>query len=142
MLLAPLLTALGALLGVLDGDVRLCCPATTWGRFPAALGRVEFSRLLAGGLLGGNDTQLLSCVPKNAARCWEGRQLLGLMHAAPKRLWPSPHRGAAVCDLVVVSALAWVLRMAFGLCSHVPLASLTVSMGFDMLALLTWQALG
>jgi hypothetical protein len=37
--------------------------------------------------------------------------------------------------LVAVSALPWVPRVAFGLHAHVPLASLTTSMGFYVLPL-------
>jgi hypothetical protein len=44
--------------------------------------------------------------------------------------------------LVVVSALAWVPHMEFGLHTHVSLVSLAVSLGFDVLAALPWQALG
>jgi hypothetical protein len=36
MLLAPLLAALGTLLGILDGDVRHCLLVAAWGHLPAA----------------------------------------------------------------------------------------------------------
>jgi hypothetical protein len=37
---------------------------------------------------------------------------------------------------VVMFALEWVLRAAFGLHAHVPLVSLSMSLGFGALALL------
>jgi hypothetical protein len=60
-----LLATLGALLGVVDGSVRRCLLATTWGHLPASLGRMKFGRLIADGILGGDILQLLSGVPQN-----------------------------------------------------------------------------
>jgi hypothetical protein len=53
-LLVPLLAALGALLGIVDGDVERCLLAAAQGRHPTAWGRPKFSRLVASGTLGGD----------------------------------------------------------------------------------------
>jgi hypothetical protein len=41
MLLAPLLATLGAIFGVVDGNVEQHLLATTWGRLPASLGETK-----------------------------------------------------------------------------------------------------
>jgi hypothetical protein len=64
-LFAPLLAALGALLGAVDGDVRRRLLATTWGHHPASWGKMKFNRLAASGVLGGDATYLLGGVPEN-----------------------------------------------------------------------------
>jgi hypothetical protein len=60
-----LLSTLGALLGVVDGNIRRCLLATTWGHLPASLGRMKFGHLIADGILGGDILRLLSGVPQN-----------------------------------------------------------------------------
>jgi hypothetical protein len=52
-LLVPLL---GALLGIIDGDVGRRLHAVAWGRIPASLGRPKFGCLIAGGVLGADAT--------------------------------------------------------------------------------------
>jgi hypothetical protein len=49
---------------------------------------------------------------------------------------PGPLTVTTVPLAVIVPILAWVLRVAFRLCVHVPLASLPASMGSYALALL------
>jgi hypothetical protein len=107
-LLVPLLAALGALLGAVDGNVRWCLLSATWGLLPAAWDRVKFGRLIASGILGGNAVHLLGGVPKNVA----------------------------------TFTLARVPCAAFGSHAHVPLASLSVSLGFDMMTPLPLQGPG
>jgi hypothetical protein len=48
----------------------------------------------------------------------------------------TPIRVTAVLLMVVVLVLARVLHVLFGLCTHVPLASLSVTQGSYVLALL------
>jgi hypothetical protein len=55
------------------------------------------------------------------------------MHATSDRLHPWPLGVRAVSPLVVVFAEMRILRMSFGLCT--PLASPSVSLGFNVLAL-------
>jgi hypothetical protein len=79
-LLAPLLAALEALLGAVDGDVGQHILAIAWGRLPASLGMTKFSRLVAGGVLGGDTAQLLNGVPENVdvfALTWVSRAAFG-----------------------------------------------------------------
>jgi hypothetical protein len=64
VLLAPLFTAIDALLGVLGGDVRRCVPDGARGHLPASLGRAKHDRLVASGVLCGDATRLLKCVPE------------------------------------------------------------------------------
>jgi hypothetical protein len=64
-LLAPLPATLGTLPSILDGDVEQCLPAV-------ARGRAKLGRLAAGGILGGDATQLVSGVPDVVGRCQEG----------------------------------------------------------------------
>jgi hypothetical protein len=68
-LLAPLLPTLGALLGAVDDDVARCLLATAWGCLPTSLCRMKFSRLIAGGILGGDVELLLGGVPENSTVC-------------------------------------------------------------------------
>jgi hypothetical protein len=44
--------------------------------------------------------------------------------------------------LVMVPTLAWVLRAAFRLRGHAPMADPMVCLGFRTLVLLPWQGLG
>jgi hypothetical protein len=57
-LLAPLVAAFDALLGVVSDDVRLCLLVTARGHLPASLCRVKHYRIIAGGALGGDATWL------------------------------------------------------------------------------------
>jgi hypothetical protein len=107
-LLVPLLAALGALLGAVDGNIRWCLLSATWGLLPAAWERAKFGHLIASGILDGNVVHLLSGVPKN----------------------------------VTTFTLARVPCAAFGSHACVPLASLSVSLGFDMMTLLPPQGPG
>jgi hypothetical protein len=89
-LLAPLLAALGTLLGVMDGGVERPLLAAARGHLPAAWGQAKFGRLIAGGVLDGDATQLLSGVPENVASSLEGWRLLCVTPAASRHLrtWP------------------------------------------------------
>jgi hypothetical protein len=118
--LVPLLASLGTLLGMMDGDIEWCLLAATQGRLPVVWGRVKFSCLIAGGILGGNATQLLGGVPKNIIQCLEGRRLLCVAHTAFGCLHPWPLGITAVSLSVAVFALAQVPHAMFGLHAHVP----------------------
>jgi hypothetical protein len=61
----PILSTLGALLGVMDGDVGRCLLAAAHGHLPTAWGKAKLGRLVAGGVLGDDVVQLLRGVPKN-----------------------------------------------------------------------------
>jgi hypothetical protein len=61
-LLAALLAALGALLSILDGDIRRCSPAT-------APDQVKLSHLIANSVLGSNGSPLLGGAPEGVGRC-------------------------------------------------------------------------
>jgi hypothetical protein len=50
MLLAPLLDALGAIFGAVDGSVRRRLLAVAWGHVPASLGGMKRDCLIAGGI--------------------------------------------------------------------------------------------
>jgi hypothetical protein len=58
------------------------------------------------------------------------------MHTASGCLHPWPLGVMTMSYPVVVFTLEWVLRAAFGLHAHVPLVSLSMSLGFGALALL------
>jgi hypothetical protein len=88
MLFACLLATLGALLGVMDGDVEQCLCVATWGRLPTTWGRAKFCHLIIGGILGGNIVQLLDGVPKNVVRNLETRWLLCVAHAVFEHFGP------------------------------------------------------
>jgi hypothetical protein len=80
-LLAPLLAALGTLLGVLDSNVKQHLLVADWGHLPAAWGRVMFSHLIAGGVLCGDAAQLLGGVPESVtvlALAWVPHAAFGL----------------------------------------------------------------
>jgi hypothetical protein len=59
VLLAPLLDAFDALLGVVNGDVEQRFLIATWCHLPASLCRAKHDRLVAGGALGGDAMRLL-----------------------------------------------------------------------------------
>jgi hypothetical protein len=61
-LFTPLLAALGAPLGILDGIDGWHCVVATWSRLLAAWDIEKFGRLLSGGVLGGDAAQLLGGV--------------------------------------------------------------------------------
>jgi hypothetical protein len=63
-LLAPLLAALGSLLGILDDDVGWRFPIATWGW-------VKLGRLVVDGVLGGDAAQLLGGVLDGVGLCLE-----------------------------------------------------------------------
>jgi hypothetical protein len=63
--LKPLLFTLGTILGILDGDIRWCHLATSWGCYLTAWGKEKFGHLLVGGVLGSNVVQLVSGVLEN-----------------------------------------------------------------------------
>jgi hypothetical protein len=65
MLVAPLLAALSAILGTVDGNIERCLLAATWGRLPASLGGMMCDHLTAGGVRVGDAVRLLGGVPKN-----------------------------------------------------------------------------
>jgi hypothetical protein len=71
MLLAPLPTAIVALLSILDGDVRRCFLVASWVCPPTAGGWAKIGRLIVVGVLGGNAAQPLGGVPKAIDRCPE-----------------------------------------------------------------------
>jgi hypothetical protein len=87
-------------------------------------------------------TPLLGGVPENIVRYLEGQLLLHIAHAAFGCFRPWALRGTVVPLSVIVPDLAWVLCVAFRLCAHNPLASLTMSLRSCTLALLSWRALG
>jgi hypothetical protein len=62
--LAPLLAALGALLNILDDNVRQRFPTTAWGW-------VKMGCLVADVVLGGDPAQLLGGVLDSVGRCLE-----------------------------------------------------------------------
>jgi hypothetical protein len=134
--LSPLLVVLVVLLGALDGDAGWHCSAAINHCFPTVGDSERPDHLHVGGVLGGNAEQLLTGVPDDVIRCPKARRLLCIMHAAPGRLWPWSLRVMVVSFLVIVSTSMWVLR------AQVPVASLTVCLGFCTLALLPWWALG
>jgi hypothetical protein len=63
-LLAPLFAALDALLSVMDSDIGWRLLTATWGHLPTSLGLTKHDSLIAGGVLDGDATWLLECVPK------------------------------------------------------------------------------
>jgi hypothetical protein len=65
LLLAPLLAALGALPGVLDGSISRHFPVV-------AQGRLKLGCLIAGDVLGGDTVQLPGGVPDCISWCLEG----------------------------------------------------------------------
>jgi hypothetical protein len=91
---------------------------------------------------GGNAEPLLDGVPDDIVRCPEVQQLLHVMHATPRWLWPQSLRTVTLSFPTAMSTPTWVPHAALGLCAHVPLADLVVSMGFYALAPLPWWALG
>jgi hypothetical protein len=88
MLLAPLFATLGALLGVMDGDVGQCHLTTAQGCVPTPGGRVKFSHLFAIGILDVDAERLLRGVPENVIRCLEGQRLLCVTQVASGCLRP------------------------------------------------------
>jgi hypothetical protein len=64
-LLAPLPAALDVHSGILDGGIRRRFPAIAWGW-------VMLGRLVTGGMLGGDTSQLLGGVPDGAGHCLRG----------------------------------------------------------------------
>jgi hypothetical protein len=103
---------------------------------------VKFSRPVIGGILGGDAAQLLGGVLENVAWCLVGWSLLCVVHADSRRLRPCPLGVMVVCLSVAAFALVWVQRVAFRLHTHVLSVSLSVSLGFDELAPLSWRSLG
>jgi hypothetical protein len=72
---------------------------------------------------------------------WKGGSCYAMCMPLPGAFTPSPWgQGSAL--LVIVFVLPWVSRAAFGFHTHVPLESLSVSLGFDALALLPQRSLG
>jgi hypothetical protein len=106
-LLAPLLATLGALLGIMVGDIRRYLLTAAQGRLPAGWGKVKSSCLIAGGILGGDTAQLLGGVPKNNVWCLEGWWLLCVTHATHEHLCPWPLGVTVVSPLVIVFTLAF-----------------------------------
>jgi hypothetical protein len=94
---------------------------------------VKFSHLVAGGVLGNDAAQLLGGVPDNVVWCLEGWRLLCVAHATSGHLCPWPLRVMAVFPPVPVLALVPVSRVPFDLRAHIPLASLSVTLGFNTL---------
>jgi hypothetical protein len=140
--LLPLLATHRVLLGTMDGNVGWRRSAIARDRFPAAWDREMPSRLLISGVMGSDAEQPLSGVPDGIVRCPEVRRLLLDVHGTPRHLLPRSLRNIAMPILVAVSTLAWVPHMVFELHAHMPLASLTARLGFLMLPLLPWRALG
>jgi hypothetical protein len=62
VLLAPLLSTLGTLLGILDDDVRRCFLTAAWDR-------VKLGHLFADGVPGGDAAQLLGGVLDGVNQC-------------------------------------------------------------------------
>jgi hypothetical protein len=141
-LLVPLLAALGLVLGIVDGDVEWCFLAAALGCLLTAWGRVKFGCLVAGGVLGCDAAQLLGSVPKNVAQCLVGWHLLCITHATSARLFPWPLGVTTMSLPVAAFTLVWVPCAMFKLRMHVPLVSLSVSLGFGGLAPLPWRSLG
>jgi hypothetical protein len=106
------------------------------GRFPTTWDWEKFGCRLIDDILGGDAVQLLGGVPKNVIRCLERWWLLHVVHAASGCFQPWPLRVIVVPLLVIVPTLARVLRVVFKLYAHIPLASLTMSLGSCVLALL------
>jgi hypothetical protein len=77
-LLAPLVAALDALLGVVSADVGRCLLAAAWGRFPVRLCGAVHGRLVAGGVLGGDAEQLLERASKEVTLFTLPRALLAV----------------------------------------------------------------
>jgi hypothetical protein len=140
--LSPLLGTVGVLLGTLDGDARWRCSATVGDCLPTTWDKERPDYLLIGCILGGNAEPLLDGVPDDVVRCPEVQHLLHVMHAAPRRLWPQSLRTVTLSFPTAMSTLTWVPQAALGLCAHIPLVDLAVSMGFYALAPLPWWALG
>jgi hypothetical protein len=63
-LLVPLLAALDALLSTVYGDLRRRLLIVVRGHLPGSLRMVKHNCLIASGVLGGDVSQLLKCVPK------------------------------------------------------------------------------
>jgi hypothetical protein len=141
-LLAPHLAALGAPHGAMNIDVGWRQLATAWGHLPAAWGGKKLGHLIAGGIPGSDTTQLLSGAPKNVVRFLEEWWLLCVAHTASERVRPWPFGVMTVSLPIAVFALARVPRVAFGLCAHVPVASLTTILGLGALAPLPWRDQG
>jgi hypothetical protein len=116
--------------------------ATAWGHPPGAWGGKKLGHLIAGGIPGSDTTQLLSGAPKNVARFLEEWWLLCVVHTASERVRPWPFGVMTVSLPIAVFALARVPRVAFGLCAHVPVASLTMILGLGALAPLPWRDQG
>jgi hypothetical protein len=66
-LLPALFATLDALLRVVGGDVGRRLLAAAWGHLPVSLGLWMHDHLIARGVLGGDATRLLKCVPKKVA---------------------------------------------------------------------------
>jgi hypothetical protein len=113
MLLAPLLTTLGALLSIMDGDIGRRLLATAWGHLRATSARVKFDRLIASCVLGDDIAQLLSGVPESVVRCLKGRRLLHISHATSGCLHPWSLGVTAVSPPITVFALVWATHAAF-----------------------------
>jgi hypothetical protein len=95
---------------------------------------VKFGHLTTSGVLAGDAVQLLDGVLESVIRSLEGRRLVCITHATSWHLRPWPLGVTAVSPLIPMFALAWVLRMALTLRAHVPLVSLSASLGFVTLA--------
>jgi hypothetical protein len=104
----PFPIALGALPGILDGDVKCRLPTIAWGQ-------AKLGHLTAGGILGGDAGQLLGGIPEDIGRCLEGWYQWHVAHAASGRLCPWPVGVMAVSPpttgLVVVLVLRVMLRL-------------------------------
>jgi hypothetical protein len=134
MLLMPLLDAFCALLDALDGYIGWHFLTPAWGCHSAAWGRVKCGFFIVDGVFTGNIVQLPDRAPRNVDSNLKGWRLLHVMHATSRHLHPGPFGAAIVFPSAAMLAVAWVLRVAFRLRAH--LASLMMSLGFIMLALL------
>jgi hypothetical protein len=67
VLLAPLVATFDAYLGVVCGDIKRCLLVTARYLLPASLCRAKHGRLIDYGVLGGDTTHVLKCVPEEVA---------------------------------------------------------------------------